>query len=238
MTQYVYKHVFTPSEQSSPQHTVYAVADCPVKAAILAQAFALSGGLAWKRFKQTIGSEFYDGEVNMKPHAWSEGTYKPWFDRPAKPARRAGEYIVEDGTARYEDKGMETFPPKACTAHSEADRDRVALAVWCALTEHQQFHAKRLAVQCSGIGDLDYCATMAVNPMPGRNELAVISFSSSKYERCMSLFVAHAKERGVNVRRGESAGRLLANWSALAECGVFGSRYRELYRAALAAQPA
>lgn len=237
MTQYVYKHVFTPSEQNGPQHTVYAVADCPVKAAILAQAFALSDGLAWKRFKQTIEADAGEIRVHMQPNAWAEGARAPWGVY-RQPAHRAGEYIVEDGTARYEDKGMEAFPPKGFTVHSEADRDRVALAVWYTLTEDQRSHAKRLAMCSAGISELDWRASMAANPASGRNELAVISFSSSKYERCMALFVAYAKEHGVNVRRGETAGRLLANWGALADSGMFGSRYRELYHAALAAQPA
>lgn len=238
MTQYVYKHVFTPREQTSPQHTVYAVADCPVKAAILAQAFALSGGLAWKHFKQTIEHAAGEIRVHMTPCAWAEGVRAP-NGVYRQTIYRAGEYIVEDGTARYEDKGMEAFPPKECrVARSVSDRDRVALAVWYSLTEQQRQHAKQVALTSSGIYDLDPRAAMSINPMSGRNDLAVISFSSSKYERCMSLFVAYAKERGIYVRRGETAGRLLANWSELAEGGMFGSRYRELYRAALAAQPA
>lgn len=85
MTQYIYKHVFTPSEQNSPQHTVYAVADCPVKAAILAQAFALGGGLAWKRFKQTIDNDAWELRVHMTPCAWAHPTSAPWgvYRQPA-----------------------------------------------------------------------------------------------------------------------------------------------------------
>lgn len=235
MTQYVYKHVFTPSEQNSPQHTVYAVADCPVKAAILAQALAISGGLAWKRFKQTIETDAGEIRVHMQPNAWAEGARAPWGVY-RQPAHRAGEYIVEDGTARYEDKGMEYHTWK--TEHTDATKDRVALAVWYTLTEQQRQHAKRVAILGAGIRDLDFRATMSINPASGRNELAVISFSSSKYEQCMSLFVAYAKERGADVRRNGTPGRLVANWSALVESGVFGSRYMVLYRAALAAQPA
>lgn len=235
MTQYVYKHEF--GDTGECRHTVYAVADCPVKAAILAQAFALSGGLAWKRFKQTIVNNAGKFYVHMQPTAWADPMAAPYGVRNHAIARsdnrssRAGEYIVEDGTARYEDKGMEA-------GLAAAERDRVALSVWYSLTEHERFHAKSLAIQCSGVGELDSRATMSITLASGCNVLAVISFSSSKYERCMSLFVTYAKERGVNVRRGESAGLLLANWAALAEAGVFGSHYRELYRAALAAQSA
>ncbi len=68
----IYKHAFRGHEPQM-DHVVYALAEEPVTAAIMAQAYALRRGLAWKRFKQTVAA--HRPHINVEPFAWNDVSF-------------------------------------------------------------------------------------------------------------------------------------------------------------------
>ena len=72
----IYKHIFR-SHEPQMDHVVYALAEEPVVAAILAQAYALRRGLAWKRFKQTVAA--HRPHINVEPFAWNDVSFSEGY---------------------------------------------------------------------------------------------------------------------------------------------------------------
>lgn len=195
----IYRHAFSGSGR-----TVFAMAEGPVEAAILSQAYELRRGHQHKRFKQTVDGEWqgtapchpfaWDGNFGSRPAREDRADYenrhyvvRMWRDRNAEKAKRpaavAAYRVDEPGTVQY------CAPPDAdpcgCSATGrEYTFDDSCRFAWLAANPFLQREWKALWLSRLALPAIDRKVTLSVSEQPDDTQRCRISLGSSKFRLC------------------------------------------------------